>query len=331
MKRRYNDQKPIRPDVMHPFLKWVGGKRQLLHELRPRYPQNFRRYIEPFVGSGAVFFDLYGSGILDGRDAWLVDDNPDLIGCYQMVRNHTEGVIAELETLAAGHRAGGEAHYYQVRDERFNPSRAAGGVYTPELAAMLIYLNRTGFNGLFRLNRSGEFNVPAGRYVNPRICNAEHLRAVAAVLRDPHVAIERGSFERPLAAAGAGDFVYCDPPYAPLSRTASFANYTAKGFSNDDQARLQQAVIAAAQRGACVIVSNSSAPEIRRLYAGVEARDAGLSIFPVLARRAINSSPGQRGPIAELLATNMRANRGKVAVRMLPAVPRARTPERRRA
>jgi DNA adenine methylase len=316
---------------MHPFLKWVGGKRQLLHELRPRYPQEFRRYIEPFVGSGAVFFDLYGSGTLDGRNAWLVDDNPDLIGCYQMVRNQTEAVIAELEMLAAGHRAGGEAHYYQVRDERFNPSRSAGGVYTPELAAMLIYLNRTGFNGLFRLNRRGEFNVPAGRYANPRICDAEHLRAVATVLRDPHVVVERGSFERPLAAAGTGDFIYCDPPYAPLSRTASFANYTARGFSADDQTRLQQAVIAAARRGACVILSNSSAPEIRRLYAGAEARDAGLIVLPVMARRAINSSPGQRGPIAELLATNMRANRGKLAVRMLPAVPRARTPERRRA
>jgi len=196
---------------------------------------------------------------------------------------------------------------------------------------MLIYLNRTGFNGLFRLNRRGEFNVPVGRYVNPRICDAENLRAVATVLRDPCVKVERGSFERSLAAASAGDFVYCDPPYAPLSKTASFANYTAKGFSADDQARLQQAVIAAAKRGACVIVSNSSAPEIRRLYAGADARDAGLFVFPVMARRAINSSPGQRGPIAELVATNMRANRGKVAVRMLPAVPRARTPERRRA
>ena len=316
---------------MHPFLKWVGGKRQLLHELRAWYPQSFRRYIEPFVGSGAVFFDLYGSGALApaGRHAWLVDDNADLVGCYEMVRTHTEHVIAELEHLATGHRARGEAHYYQIRDERFNPCRAAGGAYTPALAAMLIYLNRTGFNGLFRLNRRGEFNVPAGRYVNPRICDAEHLRAVAAVLRDPRVVVQRGSFERPLAEAGAGDFVYCDPPYAPLSKTASFANYTAHGFSADDQARLQQAVIAAVKRGAYVIVSNSSAPDIRRLYAGAEARDAGLSVSRVLARRAINSSPGQRGPIVELVATNVRANPRKVAVRMLPAVPRMS--QRRRA
>jgi DNA adenine methylase len=191
---------------MHPFLKWAGGKRQLLHELRSRYPHDFRRYIEPFVGSGAVFFDLCGSGTLGGRDAWLIDDNPDLIGCYQMVRDHTEGVIAELETLAAGHRAGGDAHYYRIRDDRFNPPRLAGDVYTPELAAMLIYLNHTGFNGLFRLNRHGGFNVPAGRYVNPRICDAEHLRAVAAVLRDPRVAIERGSFRASPGRGGGGRF-----------------------------------------------------------------------------------------------------------------------------
>jgi len=303
-------------------LKWAGGKRQLLRELRARYPQDFRRYIEPFVGSGAVFFDLHGSGLLQGRSAWLLDDNADLIGCYQMLRDDAEAVIAGLEKLAAGHRARGDAHYYEIRDERFNPSRMAGGVYTPELAAMLIYLNRTGFNGLFRLNRRGEFNVPAGRYANPRLCDAEHLRAVAAVLRHPGVIVERGSFERPLADAGEGDFVYCDPPYAPLSKTASFANYTANGFSAGDQARLQKAVVGAARRGARVIVSNSSAPDIRRLYSDPEARAAGLVVARVLARRAINSSPGQRGPIAELVATNVEATRREIPLRMARATLR---------
>ena len=186
--------------MVSPFLKWVGGKRQLLGALRTWYPREFGRYIEPFVGSGAVFFDLYSSGAFaaPGRSAWLVDDNADLVGCYTMVRDQTERVIAALDQLAAGHRARGEAHYYEVRDGRFNPSRATGGPYTPELAAMRIYLNRTGFNGLFRLNRRGEFNVPVGRYTNPRICDAEHLRAVAAVLRDPRIVVERGSFERSL-------------------------------------------------------------------------------------------------------------------------------------
>ena len=307
--------------MVDPFLKWVGGKRQLLEQLRAWYPKSFRRYIEPFVGSGAVFFDLHKSGAFaDGaRRAWLVDDNPDLVGCYEMVRDRTEQVIAALTRLETGHRARGEAHYYEVRDERFNPARLARGPYTPDLAAMLIYLNRTGFNGLFRLNRRGEFNVPAGRYANPRICDAERLRAVAAVLRQPQVAIERGSFERPLAAAGSGDFVYCDPPYAPLSKTSSFSSYTARGFSADDQARLQQAVIAAAKRGACVIVSNSDAPVIRRLYSGREAKGAGLLVAPVMARRSVNSAPELRGPITELVATNVRAGRATVPLRMLRA------------
>ena len=206
--------------MVDPFLKWVGGKRQLLEQLRAWYPKSFRRYIEPFVGSGAVFFDLHKSGAFaDGaRRAWLVDDNPDLVGCYEMVRDRTEQVIAALTRLETGHRARGADHYYEVRDGRFNPARLARGPYTPDLAAMLIYLNRTGFNGLFRLNRRGEFNVPAGRYANPRICDAERLRAVAAVLRQPQVAIERGSFERPLAAAGSGDFVYCDLALRPAQQ-----------------------------------------------------------------------------------------------------------------
>ena len=307
--------------VVGPFLKWVGGKRQLLDQLRAWYPKTFRRYIEPFVGSGAVFFDLHNSGAFaeGDRRAWLVDDNPDLVGCYEMVRDRTEQVITALMRLEAGHRARGDAHYYEIRDERFNPDRAAGAPYSPGLAAMLIYLNRTGFNGLFRLNRRGEFNVPAGRYTNPRICDAERLRAVAAVLRHPRVVIECGSFERPLAAAGPGDFVYCDPPYAPLSRTSSFASYTARGFSADDQARLQRAVIAAAERGACVIVSNSDAPVIRRLYTAPEARGAGLSVAPVMARRSVNSAANLRGPITELVATNVRAGRASVPLRMLRA------------
>ena len=145
-------------------------------------------------------------------------------------------------------------------------------MYTPELAAMLIFLNRTGFNGLFRLNRQGGFNVPAGRYTDPRICDETHLRAVAAALASPGVTIDLQPFDRTLAEAGEGDFVYCDPPYAPLSRTSSFANYTADGFTSFDQRRLQQAVVAACARGAHVVVSNSSAAEIvQRLH---DARSA---------------------------------------------------------
>jgi DNA adenine methylase len=288
-----------------PLLKWAGGKRQLLPVIRPLYPTEFRRYIEPFFGSGAVFFDLHGLRLLGGRRAWLVDANPDLVGCYRMIRDRTGEVIRELRKLAEHHRAGGETFFYEVRDGRFNPARRDGREgYTPELAAMLIYLNRTGFNGLFRLNRRGDFNVPAGRYVNPCICDESHLRTVAGALGQPGVTIELGSFEKAIARAGQGDFVYCDPPYEPLSATARFASYTADGFTAADQARLQREIVAAARRGAHVVLSNSSAPLIVSLYTSDEVRAAGLRLHRVPARRAINSRAALRGPVDEVLVTN---------------------------
>jgi DNA adenine methylase len=312
---------------VRPLLKWAGGKRQLLPQLRAYYPEQFHRYIEPFVGSGAVFFDLLGTGRLEGRRARLVDINPDLVGCYVAVRDDVEDVIRALRALASEHGRRGSDCYYAIRN-RFNILRAAGGLrglYTAEMAAMLIYLNRTGFNGLFRQNRDGEFNVPAGRYVNPRICDDKHLRTVSSAWQRRGVTIELGSFDGTLAEAGRGDFVYCDPPYAPLSRTASFAHYTPGGFTVVDQLRLQQAVVAAARRGAVIVVSNSSAPEIEAAYSTPEAIEAGLVVRRVPARRAINSHGGRRGPVDELIITNTTAARLEtIRPRMLPARPTAK-------
>ena len=319
-----------------PLLKWAGGKRQLLPALARYYPPRFDRYIEAFLGSGAVFFDLLRHGRLAGTPATLADVNPDLIGCYRTLRDQTSQVIAALAALEAEHRALGEACYYDVRDRRFNPERVApfsqgaqgrerlAGSYTPDLAAMLIFLNRTGFNGLFRLNRSGGFNVPAGRYVEPRICDPDHLRTVAEAFRGPGVTLELSGFEAVLAGAGRGDFVYCDPPYAPLSRTASFANYTADGFTAGDQARLAASVIAACGRGAVVVLSNSSAVEIVALYTSAAARRAGLAVYRVPARRMINSRATARGPVDELIVTNSRPSLAAVRPRMLPALPARR-------
>jgi DNA adenine methylase len=196
--------------------------------------------------------------------------------------------------------------------------------YTPELAAMLIFLNRTGFNGLFRLNKRGGFNVPVGRYVDPRICDAGNLRSVALAFRSAGVTLEASTFEQTLGDAGVGDFVYCDPPYAPLSRTANFAHYTADGFSAGDQQLLCKAVIGACRRGAQVIVSNSSAPEIIDLYSAQSARDAGLVVHSVPARRAINSRATARGPVNELIITNV--DRLRIRPRML----RGRIAQKRR-
>jgi DNA adenine methylase len=294
-----------------PILKWAGGKRQLLPQLRRFYPASFGRYIEPFVGSGAVFLDLHNTGLLDGKRVQLSDVNADVIGCYRMVRQAVDAVIDHLCELEAGHRARGAAHFYEVRDERFNAQRRAfsSGAerYTPELAAMLIYLNRTGYNGLFRVNAHGEFNVPAGRHTSLRICDADNLRCLSRALRRRGVRLGVTSFAEALTDTGRGDFVYLDPPYAPVSRTAHFTSYTAARFGSDEQSQLQQTVIEIAQRGAHVLLSNSAAPDIRRLYAeSDEARGAGLTATMVQARRAINSRASGRGAVVEYLITNVR-------------------------
>jgi DNA adenine methylase len=293
-----------------PILKWAGGKRQLLPQLRPYYPRTFSRYIEPFVGSGAVFLDLQNSGRLEGRPAQLSDINADVIGCYRMVRDEVEAVIEHLRELEAGHQVHGSDLFYDVRDRRFNAQRLARGgdaaAYTPELAAMLIYLNRTGYNGLFRVNSRGAFNVPAGRQTSPTICDAANLRRLSAAFGGPHVTLDVRPFGEALGGSGRGDFVYLDPPYAPVSRTAQFTSYTAGRFGPAEQADLQSIVIALARRGARILLSNSAAPEIRRLYAdSVEARNAGLTATTIPARRAINSRAAGRGAVLEYLITNV--------------------------
>jgi DNA adenine methylase len=300
---------------LRPLLKWAGGKRQLLPQLRRFYPPAFNRYIEPFFGSGAVFFDLHAAGRLHDHDVVLIDSNADLIGCYETVRSRPDEVARELDRLAAEHARDGQALYYAVRDEQFNPARdrLRGGdgriAYTPQLAAMLIYLNRTGFNGLFRLNARGEFNVPAGRYERPKIADREKLVRVAAALSRPRLVWD--SFECALDIAAAGDFVYLDPPYAPLSRTASFTAYTARRFGTDDQQRLQRMVIALARRGCHVVLSNSTADEIAGLYdRNADARACGLRALRVPARRAINRDAAGRGTVCEYLISNVSPQAG---------------------
>jgi DNA adenine methylase len=297
-----------------PLLKWAGGKRQLLSALSGHYPERFGRYFEPFFGSGAVFFDLLNRGALTDKRVHLSDVNPDLVGCYQVVRDSTAAVIDALRQLEREHRRDGDACYYDVRDRRFNPTRlsmldagpqATVDGYTPELAAMLLFLNRTGFNGLFRLNRSGAFNVPVGRYTNPRICDPDHVHAVAEAFRQKGVTLQCRPFDEALADATAGDFIYCDPPYEPLSPTASFKNYTAGGFTMFDQVRLQRAVVAASRRGTFVVVSNSSAPAIEQEYQKADVKKAMLKMTYVAARRAINSRATSRGVVNEVILSNV--------------------------
>ena len=292
-----------------PFLKWAGGKRQLLPELRRFFPARISHYWEPFLGSAAVFFDLCGSVRLRSIQAVLGDENGDLIGTYLRVRDSTDVMIAELATLASAYRHLGPDHYYQVRGQ-FNACRkqwlsegANAEAYPVSLAAMLVYLNRTGYNGLFRLNSAGGFNVPRGRYENPRILDEHRIRSATAALAG--AVISHAPFEVTLQQVGRGDLVYLDPPYAPLSTTANFRAYTVAGFDASDQRRLRDETIRLAALGASVVLSNSVAPAIVALYENRAARRAGLRCYRVTARRAINSRSDRRGPVEELVVTNL--------------------------
>ena len=305
---RLVDDRPVRP-----FLKWAGGKRQLLPKLREFYPESFKAYHEPFLGSGAVFFDLANAGLLGSGTIRLTDVNSDLVGCWLQLRKDAGAVVDYLRTLEAHHGAGPSEHYYRIRDE-FNPARQRimngsgprAELYTADLAAKFIYLNRTGYNGLFRLNSRGLFNVPCGRYKNPRICDEDNLRRVSSTLSALSVRVEHASFAAVLRSARKGDFVYFDPPYAPLSTTAQFTSYTSGGFGADDQRRLQRVVVALAAKGCHVLLSNSTAPEIEALYDGNrEARKVGLRAHTVAARRAINSNAARRGGVDEYVITNL--------------------------
>ena len=304
--------RPKRP--LRPFLKWAGGKRQLLPALRRFYPPRFQKYHEPFLGSGAVFVDLVARGAVRPSRVRLTDVNSDLIGCWRQLRDDPDGVVAHLQVLAAGRAAAPETHYYQVRNDRFNPARAAildghgprADAYTAELAAMLIYLNRTGFNGLFRVNSQAMFNVPRGRYANPRVCDEANLRRVSDALSSLRAVIEHAPYDAVLETARPRDFIYLDPPYAPLSTTAYFTSYTAGRFDADDQRRLQQVVMALAERGCHVLLSNSTAPDIAALYDGnADATRAGIRAYRVPARRTINSNAARRGAIEEYVITNI--------------------------
>ena len=299
--------------ALRPFLKWAGGKRQLLPALRDFYPDGFGTYHEPFLGSGAVFFDLAGR-LANGR-VRLTDVNADLIGCWLRLRDNPDEVIAGLRELATGYRKAPDEHFYRVRNDEFNPARREimngnglrAEAYTPDLAAMFIYLNRTGYNGLFRLNSTGLFNVPRGRYKNPRICDEDNLRRVSSTLSALSARIEHASFDAVLQSARAGDLVYFDPPYAPLSTTARFTSYTSDGFGSKDQRHLQRVLIELAQRKCHVVLSNSTAPEIAGLYDGnKDAERVGLRAHTVPARRAINSDASRRGHVDEYVITNVR-------------------------
>jgi len=287
--RRRDPYKPqaVAPHAA-PFLKWAGGKGQLLAQFEPYWPGEFGRYFEPFLGGGAVFFHLYNTGRLAGKEVVLGDRLEELIDCFRVVRDQVEALITELRRHEP-HKLDRE-YYGRVRAWDREPDWAQRG--SVERAARLIYLNRTCYNGLYRVNRRGQFNVPFGRYGNPTVCDAANLRAAARALEG--VRLVAGDFEAILEDAGPGDLVYLDPPYQPLSATASFTAYTADDFGPDDQRRLAQSFRELDARGCHLMLSNSDTGSIREMYAGYP--QAVLQ-----AARPINSRAHGRGPVPELL------------------------------
>jgi len=266
-----------------PFLKWAGGKTQLIDALRQRAPASFGGYFEPFVGSGALYFRLRRQGLL--TSAHLSDSNAELIDTYLSVRDRVEEIITLLAVYPHS-----PDFYYSLRS--LNPST----LEPPARAARLIYLNKTGYNGLYRVNRRGQFNVPFGRYAAPRYCDPENLRAVSASLKG--IDIRCAPFESVLDVASPGDLIYFDPPYAPISTTSYFTAYQAHGFSSADQSRLRDVCAELARRGVYVMVSNSDTELVHSLYA---ARP--FLLHRVQANRAINSNAARRSKIAELIIT----------------------------
>jgi DNA adenine methylase len=280
--------------VPSPIVKWAGGKGQLLSQFDPYFPASFGRYVEPFVGGGAVFFHLYNHGRLEGKEIVLIDRLEELINCYQVVQAQVEALIAALRVHEAHKRD--PDYYYQVRawDRRDDYA----GRSDVERAARFIYLNRTCYNGLYRVNRRGQFNVPFGRYRNPTVCNEGNLRAVSQALQG--VRLLADDFGRCLDFARAGDLIYMDPPYHPLSATANFTSYTSADFCAEDQQRLARTFYDLDRKGCCAMLSNSCTPFVQELYARYDQ-------VQLLAARPINSRASGRGAICELLVMNRSA------------------------
>lgn len=265
-----------------PFLKWAGGKSRLLKQYAPYFPpqDRVRRYYEPFIGSAAVFFHLQPA------NACLSDANEKLVEVYQVVQQDVEALIKVLER----HKNDRE-YYYQIRGQ--NPAKLS----PVERAARLIFLNRTCYNGLYRENRKGEFNVPFGRYKNPTICDRRRLRKASIGLQG--VELQVADFSYSVAQASAGDFVYFDPPYVPLSSTSNFTSYNRFGFGLEDQRRLAETIHQLTSRGCKVMLSNSDVPLVHELYGS-----RGYRFISIQARRNINSKAERRGAITELLIIN---------------------------
>lgn len=284
MRKLLLEKKMTKNKSIAPFVKWVGGKRQLLPAIQKNLPKDFKTYFEPFVGGGAVIFNL------QPERAVINDSNEELVNVYRTVKNNVEALIEDLRK----HKNESD-YFYEIRAlDRAEGYQKLSSVVR---ASRLLFLNKTCFNGLYRVNNSGEFNAPFGKYKNPNIVNEKTLRAVSEYLNNNDVEICCGDYDKSLKGMKKGDFVYFDPPYHPSSSSSNFTGYTKSGFGKHDQIRLKEVCDSLNAKGINFLLSNSATDFIKELYA-----DYDISI--VRATRSINSNASKRGKIDEVLVKN---------------------------
>lgn len=276
--------------TIKPIIKWVGGKRELLPELRKNIPSSFDKetntYYEPFIGGGALLFDVLPHyGVIN-------DSNEELINLYKVVKNDVDSLIKEVSSYPYD-----KDFYYSIREldreEGFPDSLS-----DIKRAARTLYLNKTCFNGLYRVNKKGQFNTPFGKYSNPTICKEDDLKDVSSYFNDNDISIMSGDFVQCVKDAQEGDFVYLDPPYVPLSKTSSFTSYTKEGFEDCDQKRIKSIIDDLSNNGVYVLMSNSSSPDVFDLYS------SDYNVETVKVARKVNSKAHKRNKIDEFLIKN---------------------------
>jgi len=272
-----------------PFVKWAGGKRQLIPIINQNLPESFGTYYEPFLGGGALLFHILTDK--NGQKCSISDLNSDLVLAYTTIRDRIDSLIASLKNHEKNYQKNSESYYYSIRES--NPRSEI------EKTSRLIFLNRTCFNGLYRVNSKGKFNVPLGKYSNPNIVNEENLRAVSHILQSSRISIKCRDFEAVLRDAKKGDLIYFDPPYQPTSATANFTSYTNKDFTYDDLTRLAELCLKLDSRGCNVLLSNSDSKEVADIFS-----KNPWKITRIEANRSINSNSKKRTGHFELLIKN---------------------------
>lgn len=285
MKQQY-DQILVTPK---PFVKWAGGKRQLIPIINQNLPESFGTYYEPFLGGGALLFHILTDK--NGQKCSISDLNSDLVLAYTTIRDRIDSLITSLKNHEKNYQKNSESYYYSIRE-----SKPRSEI---EKTSRLIFLNRTCFNGLYRVNSKGKFNVPLGKYSNPNIVNEENLRAVSHILQSSRISIKCRDFEAVLRDAKKGDLIYFDPPYQPVSTTANFTSYTNKDFTYDDLTRLAELCLKLDSRGCNVLLSNSDSKEVADIFS-----KSPWKITRIEANRSINSNSKKRTGHFELLIKN---------------------------